>query len=71
MSSYIKKLKNPKTGKMQKAYCIDDYFGSHIYGYGFRKDGKDANYKTLQVDFLGRQDNLSVEIDFYKAEELK
>ena len=26
MSSYIKKLKNPKTGKMQKVFCIDNYF---------------------------------------------
>ena len=41
MSSYIKKLKNPKTGKKQYALCIDDYFGSRQYGIGFRKDGKD------------------------------
>jgi len=62
MSSYIKKLKNPKTGKMQKAFCIDNYFGRRIYGYGFRRDGKDADFER---DFIP-----SKECDFYKFEEL-
>jgi hypothetical protein len=44
MSSFIKDLKNPKTGKTQKAWCIDDYYGPHRYGYFFRKDGIDANW---------------------------
>jgi hypothetical protein len=61
MSSYIKQLKNPKTGKLQVAYCIDDYFGEHKYGYGFRKDGKDATFENL----------IHCECDFYKWEELE
>ena len=62
MSSYTRELKNPKTGKMQKAYCIDDHFGLHEYGYGFRKDGKDADWINLAcLD----------ELDIYKFEELK
>jgi hypothetical protein len=47
MSSYIKKVKNPKTGKMVKAFFIDDFYGSHRYGIGFRKDGKDAKLDDL------------------------
>lgn len=61
MSSYIseKKFKHPKTGKEQKVFMLDDYFGSHKYGYGFRKDGKDAELGNKITDF-----------DFYKFEEL-
>lgn len=44
MSSFIKDLKNPKTGKTQKAWCIDDYYGPRRYGYFFRKDGKEADW---------------------------
>ena len=58
MSNYTKKLKNPKTGKEQVALCADDFFGSHRYGYFFRKDGKDfdlndtvdiTNYKDFYI----------------------
>ena len=59
MSSFVKKLKHPKTGKMQVALCIDNYYGDHIYGYGFRKDGQDA--KILDgynnVEFFNFEDN--------------
>lgn len=44
MSSFIKQLKNPKTGKKQKALCIDDFFGEHEYGYFFLKSGEDATW---------------------------
>lgn len=44
MSSFLKIIKNPKTGKEQVAWCIDDYFSRHVYGYFFRKDGKDADW---------------------------
>ncbi len=47
MSSYITELKHPETGKSIKAWCIDDYFGQHRYGYFFRKDGKNANWKDF------------------------
>lgn len=42
MSSFAKKTLNPKTKKLVKALWTDDYFGSHSYGVGFRKDGKNA-----------------------------
>lgn len=44
MSSYIQKLKNPKTDKLQEALCLDDFYGSYRYGYAFKKDGSDADY---------------------------
>jgi len=49
MSSFIKDLKNPKTGKTQKAWCIDDYYGTHRYGYFFRKDGTDADWEDFNI----------------------
>ncbi len=65
MSSYIKKLKNPKTNKMQEAACIDDYFSHHEYGYFFRKDGKDYDWD---------EDNFTITpyqtYDIYKHDEL-
>jgi hypothetical protein len=36
------KAKNPKTGKIQTAYFIDDFYGLHQYAVAFRKDGHDA-----------------------------
>lgn len=61
MSSYIGKFKNPKTGKLQECYCIDNFYGSHIYGYGFRKDGKGVNLGN--IDFTT--------CDFYKWKDVK
>lgn len=49
MSSFLKTIKNPKTNKEQKAWCIDDYFGQHRYGYFFRKDGEDANWDDFDL----------------------
>lgn len=63
MSSFIKELKNPKTGKKQKAFCVDNYYGNHIYGYGFLKDGSDANINLIY--------KIDHNCDFYKYEELK
>ena len=54
MSSYIKTMLNPKTGKAQKAVCLDNYFRSHIYGYGFMKNGIRLNnmlYKLFKMLF--------------------
>jgi len=44
MSSYIKKVKHPITGKKQDALFLDDYYGEHQYGVGFRKDGEDTTF---------------------------
>lgn len=41
MSTFLKKLTHPKTGKEQIAVCYDNYYGEHRYGYGFLKDGSD------------------------------
>lgn len=60
MSTFIKKLTNPKTGKEQMALCWDDYYGRHIYGYGFKQDGSDVTWEDKQE-----------EMDFYRHEELK
>lgn len=61
MSSYIHEAINPKTGKKQKAFFIDDYYGSHRYGVGFRKDGKDADFESMSFK----------DCDFYRDEEIK
>jgi hypothetical protein len=43
---------NPKTGKSQLALFIDDYYGSHQYGVGFKNDGTDASlYDIENKDF--------------------
>jgi hypothetical protein len=62
MSNFIAKLKNPKTGRMTDAFCIDNYFGNGIYGYGLRKDGEDADWEDSMSEF-GK-------CDFYKEEEI-
>jgi len=56
MSSFIKELTNPKTGKKQKAFCIDDYFAENIYGYFFRKDGEDASLDNFHNITNGEHD---------------
>ncbi|GEM_PF-2384498 len=42
MSTYVDKAINPKTGKPQLALFIDDYYGTHRYGVGFKNNGTDA-----------------------------
>ena len=62
MSSFIKEFINPRTGKKQVAYCIDDFYGRHQYGYGFLKNGKDAQIgETINTE----------ECDFYKENLIK
>lgn len=40
MSSYTKITRHPQTGAWEKAFWIDDYFGSHVYGVQFKSDNK-------------------------------
>jgi hypothetical protein len=48
MSTYVDKAINPKTNEPQLALFVDDYFGSHRYGIGFKDDGTDASlYDTI------------------------
>jgi len=61
MSSFIREAVNPKTGKKVKAFFIDDYYGAHLYGVGFTRDGTDASFRS---DFI-------TDCDFYKIEDLK
>lgn len=51
MSTFVSEAINPKTGKSQSALYIDDYYGSHRYGVGFKNDGSDASlYDTIDRD---------------------
>ena len=61
MSSFIKKTRHPKTNKMMIALYQDDYYGSRIYGVGFRKDGKDFDCWDCEYN----------EMDFFREDELK
>ena len=63
MSTYADKAINPKTGKLQLALFIDDYYGSHRYGVGFKNDGTDANLYDIQ--------NIDSEYTIYPIEEIK
>jgi len=63
MSSYVDKAINPSTGKPQLALFIDDYYGSHRYGVGFKHDGTEASlYDT---------ENRYSEYTVYPLEEIK
>lgn len=64
MSSFIQQLKHPETGKEQKAFCIDDYFGQHRYGYFFKKDGTDVDWK----DFNKLQQQPPMEFDIFNED---
>lgn len=63
MSMYVDKAINPKTGKPQLALFIDDYYGSHRYGVGFKNDGTDASLYDIE--------NRDSEYTVYPLEEIK
>ena len=69
MSSFIKKLKHPKTGKLQQAFCIDDYFGQHRYGYWFKKDGKGVVWEDFNL--IQTKESLKANYDIFNEEEIK
>jgi len=51
MSTYLDKAVNPNTNKLQLALFIDDYYGSHQYGVGFKKYGSDPSlYDEIDVN---------------------
>jgi hypothetical protein len=64
MSSFINKLTNPKTGKKQKCFALDDYYGPHRYGYGFPVDGSDAQFNDFGKAKMA-------DCDFYNDDEIK
>jgi len=47
MSSYLKIITNPRSGKTQRALCHDDHYGEHKYGYCFKKDGSDFTLEEI------------------------
>jgi len=62
MSTFVSEAIHPKTGKSPSALYIDDYYGSHRYGVGFKNDGSD----TSLYDIIDR-DTYTV----YPLEEIK
>jgi hypothetical protein len=62
MSTYIKTMINPKTGKKQKGVCFDDFYGPHEYGYGFKTDGSDFTVDDFET--------MITTCEFYRQEEL-
>jgi hypothetical protein len=62
MSTYVDKAINLKSGKSQLALFIDDYYGSHRYGVGFKNDGTDANLYDMK--------NIDSEYTIYPLEEM-
>lgn len=38
MSSFPAIFRNRKTGETVNVFCMDDYFGRHLYGYKFPDD---------------------------------
>jgi hypothetical protein len=63
MSTYVDKAISPKTGKPQLALFIDDHYGSHQYGVGFKDDGTDASLYDIE--------NRDYEYTIYPFEEIK
>ena len=47
MSSYRKEMVNPKTGKTEHAFLIDDLFGPHRYGVVFPSDVGAYDWKSF------------------------
>lgn len=63
MSTYVDKAINPKTGMPQLALFIDNHYGSHQYGVGFKNDGTAAS-----LDYAVNRDS---EYTIYPLEEIK
>ena len=62
MSTYVDNAVNPKTGESQLALFIDDFYGSHRYGVGFKNNGTDASlYDRIDIN----------EYTIYPLEEIK
>lgn len=66
MSTYVDKATNPKTGKVQSAIFLDNYFGPRWYGIAFKNDGTAAVYEEI---VSGKKLDLSG-YTVYKAEEV-
>jgi hypothetical protein len=50
MSTYITRVKHPKTGEFTDALMIDDYFGQHHYGMQFAKSSEVHDVDNLDFD---------------------
>lgn len=60
MSDFIKKVKHPITGQLMDAMFLDNYYSSHEYGVGFKRDGGNVTFNT----------QLS-ELEFFKEDLIK
>lgn len=49
MSSYLRNTKNPKTGKFEGAFWIDDKLGPHHYGVIFQ-DGSVVDPHKIKLE---------------------
>ena len=52
MSSYTRLTKNPKTGKWEDAYWLDDFYGPHQYAVRF-PDGQVFNPDKTKLETRG------------------
>jgi len=50
MSSFIRKTRNPVTGKLENAVWVDNYFGGHEYGVKF------PSGKIFAADIFKKED---------------
>jgi hypothetical protein len=50
VSNFIRRTKNPATGKFENATWLDNHFGGHRYGVRFPSDGMIYNAE-LQGDW--------------------
>lgn len=70
MSTFVNIAIHPKTGKPQQALFIDDYYGSHRYGVGFKNDGTDADLFNIGNIDSGYTvypiEKIEIEINQYK-----
>jgi hypothetical protein len=68
MSSFIQITENPKTGKMEPAAWLDDFYGKHRYAIRFKDGGTyhadDDHYEVKPMNEYDRDDVEAVR-DFF------
>lgn len=55
MSSCFMNLKCKETNETHRIFAIDDYFGSHVYGYKL-PSGEVVNRDELEIRYYPRED---------------
>lgn len=67
MTNFLRRTKHPKTGQMEEAEWIDDYYGRHVYGVRF--PGSDVVYHQWAHEW--EHDDEPIEIPDPKPEARK